>query len=185
MENDNTAVDAVEVDETKDQTTEEAKSFTQAELDAKFAERASRAKADLLKELGIDDLDKTKTELAKFKEHQQAQKTEAQKQAEELQAKETRLAELQAENDKLATKFAISAKGVKADSLDDVALLAKALVTDDKTIEVAIDEVLVKYPHFVAEVDSDVPSIVKDGNMTINTKNNDPFKAKLEKWKNK
>lgn len=181
------AVETTEATETtettQEETAEETKSYTQAELNALFTERAKRAKQDTLKELGIGDVDRFKEQLTAFNEHKESLKTEQEKQAEVLALKEQEYAELQAEKQQLTTKLAMLTKGVNNEALDDVAVLAERLVSDDVTIEQAIDQVLEKYPQFGVQTAEDKPSIVKDGNMkTVDTNTKDPFAAKLAKW---
>ena len=117
---------------------EEAKTFTQEELDKIVKERVARAKKD----------QPSKEELEAFKQWQESQKTEEEKKNEALTnaEKERDAAE---ERALLAeTKLTCLSKGVIATSVADVVILAKSMVTDEITIEQAIDKVLEKYPSF-------------------------------------
>ncbi len=117
---------------------EEAKTFTQEELDKIVKERVARAKKD----------QPPKEELEAFKQWRESQKTEEEKKNEALtNAEEARVA---AEERALLaeTKVTCLSKGVVATSVDDVVILAKAMVNDDLTMEQAIDKVLEKYPSF-------------------------------------
>ena len=160
-------VETVVVEETA---TDETKKFTQAEMDAVVATRlqreADKAKSTVMTELGVEDLEKAKADLLAYNELKESQKTEQEKQAEALALKEQEYAELQAEKQQLTTKLAMLTKGVNNEALDDVAVLAERLVSDDVTIEQAIDQVLEKYPQFGVQTAEDKPSIVKDGNMS-------------------
>ena len=115
---------------------EEAKTFTQEELDKIVKERVARAKKD----------QPSKEELEAFKQWQESQKTN-----EALTNAET--ARVAAEERALLaeTKVTCLSKGVVATSIDDVVILAKAMVNDDLTMEQAIDKVLEKYPSFKGE----------------------------------
>lgn len=120
---------------------EEAKTFTQEELDKIVKERVARAKKD----------QPPKEELEAFKQWQESQKTEEEKKNEALtNAEKARLA---AEEKALALEAKVTclSKGVNANSVDDVVILAKAMVNDDLTMEQAIDKVLEKYPSFKGE----------------------------------
>lgn len=120
---------------------EEAKNFTQEELDKIVKERVARAKKD----------QPSKEELEAFKQWQESQKTEEEKKNEALTNAET--ARVAAEERALLaeTKVTCLSKGVVATSIDDVVILAKAMVNDDLTMEQAIDKVLEKYPSFKGE----------------------------------
>ena len=78
----------------------DTKSFTQAELDKMFADRAKQAKqsaqADLLKALGVDDLDALKTLLKEAANLKQAQMSESEKLQAEAEKAAKRAAELEA-----------------------------------------------------------------------------------------
>ncbi|MFQ7822538.1 hypothetical protein [Clostridium sp.] len=120
---------------------EEAKTFTQEELDKIVKERVARVKKD----------QPPKEELEAFKQWQESQKTEEEKKNEALtNAEKARVA---AEERALLaeTKVTCLSKGVASTSVDDVVILAKAMLNDDLTMEQAIDKVLEKYPSFKGE----------------------------------
>lgn len=111
---------------------EEAKTFTQEELDKIVKERVARVKKD----------QPPKEELEAFKQWQESQKTEEEKKNEALtNAEKARVA---AEERALLaeTKVTCLSKGVASTSVDDVVILAKAMLNDDLTMEQAIDKVL-------------------------------------------
>lgn len=120
---------------------EEPKTFTQEELDAIVKERVARAKKG----------QPSKEDLEAFNSWKESQKTEEEKKSEALtnaeKAKEA--AEERAFN--AETKVTCLSKGVIAANVDDVVILAKAMVTEELTIEQAIDKVLEKYPSFKGE----------------------------------
>jgi hypothetical protein len=120
---------------------EEAKTFTQEELDKIVKERVARVKKD----------QPPKEELEAFKQWQESQKTEEEKKNEALtNAEKARVA---AEERALLaeTKVTCLSKGVASTSVDDVVILAKSMLNDDLTMEQAIDKVLEKYPSFKGE----------------------------------
>lgn len=130
-----------ETTETKtdtEETTQEEKTFTQADVDKLIKERIARERKNQL----------PKEELKAYQEWKESQKTEEEKKNEALtNAEKARLA---AEERALLaeTKVTCLSKGVIATSVDDVVILAKAMVTEEVTIEQAIDKVLEKYPSF-------------------------------------
>lgn len=130
--------DTAETGADTQETTQEEKTFTQAEVDNLLKERVARLKKE----------QPSKEELKAYNDWKESQKTEEEKKDEAL---------TNAEKDKLAaeerallaeTKVTCLSKGVIATSVDDVVTLAKAMVTEEVTIEQAIDKVLEKYPNF-------------------------------------
>lgn len=117
---------------------EEEKTFTQADVDKLIKERLAREKKG----------QPSKEDLKAFKEWQDNQKTNEQKNAEKITEAETKVKEAEARANALEAKVSALSKGVKADSVDDVVTLAKAMVDDDTPIDKAIDKVLKKYPSF-------------------------------------
>ena len=134
----------VETTETKtdtEETTQEEKTFTQADVDKLIRERVARERKNQL----------PKEELKAYNEWKESQKTEEEKKNEALtNAEKARLA-AEEKATALEAKVTCLSKGVKTTSVDDVVILAKAMVTDEVTIEQAIDKVLEKYPSFKGE----------------------------------
>lgn len=124
------------------------KNFTQEDVNNIVAKEAKKAQEKLLKQLGIDDFKNAKEGLQKFREWQESQKTEAEKQAERLQELETKYNTVNEENASLKAQIAAMKAGVHADYVEDVVILAQRLVNDDTTIDDAIAKVVEKYPHF-------------------------------------
>lgn len=123
------------------ETTQGEKTFTQADVDKLIQERVARERKNQL----------SKEELKAYNEWKESQKTEEEKKSEALtNAEKARVA---AEERALLaeTKVTCLSKGVVATSVDDVVILAKSMVTDEVTIENAIDKVLEKYPSFKGE----------------------------------
>lgn len=126
------------------------KLFTQEDVNRIAAREAKEAQEKLLKQLGIEDFESAKEGLQKFREWQEAQKTEAEKQAEQLQKLQEQSQSLAAENEQLKAKLAAVQAGVNPNSIDDVVVLAKNYLSDDVDLHAAIGKVLEKYPHFAA-----------------------------------
>ncbi|GAB6170078.1 hypothetical protein JCM1393_25380 [Clostridium carnis] len=119
----------------------EEKTFTQADVDKLIQERVAREKRGQL----------SKEELKAYNEWKESQKTEEEKKNEALtNAEKARLA-AEEKATALEAKVTCLSKGVIATSVDDVVTLAKAMVTEEVTIEQAIDKVLEKYPSFKGE----------------------------------
>lgn len=134
----------VETTETKtdgQETAQEEKTFTQADVDRLIQERVAREKKNQI----------SKDELKAYNEWKESQKTEEEKKNEALtNAENARIAAEEKANN-LEAKVTCLSKGVIATSVDDVVILAKAMVTDEITVEQAIDKVLEKYPSFKGE----------------------------------
>lgn len=130
--------EAAETNSDTEKTTQEEKTFTQADVDKLIQERVARERKNQL----------SKEELKAYQEWKESQKTEEEKKNEALtNAEKAKLvAEERANN--LEAKVTCLSKGVVATSVDDVVILAKAMVTEEVTIEQAIDKVLQKYPSF-------------------------------------
>ncbi|WLR54841.1 hypothetical protein LC048_20970 [Mesobacillus subterraneus] len=124
------------------------KSFTQEDVNNLIAKETKTTQEKLLKQLGIDDFKNAKDGLQKFKEWQESQKTDAQKQADALKALETEKGTLSEENNSLKAQVSAMKAGVTAESVEDVVALAQRLVNDDTSIDQAISQVVEKYPHF-------------------------------------
>ncbi|MCY8902954.1 hypothetical protein MOD76_19865 [Bacillus spizizenii] len=138
---------------------EGGKTFTQDDVNSIAAREAKAAKENLLKQLGVEDFKNAKEGLAKFKEWQDSQKTEAEKQAERLQEFETQTQTLSSENESLKAQISAMKLGVNADSVPDVVALAKNYVSDEMDLDAAMQKVVEKYPHFKGQQEqSETPS---------------------------
>ena len=127
-------------DEKSGESTEE-KTFTQADVDKMIKDRLAREKKGQL----------SKEEIKAYQDWKESQKTEEEKSKEALTNAEIKVKEAEDRATLAETKVTCLSKGVKADSIDDVVILAKAMVSDDVTIDQAIDKVLEKYPALKGE----------------------------------
>ena len=117
---------------------ESGKTFTKDDVDRLIQEKLDEAKKG----------QPSKEELDAFNEWKESQKTEEEKRSEALTNAE-KAKEAAEERALLAeTKVICLSKGVVADSVDDVVILAKSMVSDSMTMEQAIDKVIEKYPSF-------------------------------------
>lgn len=164
---------------------QEQKTFTQEELNNLIAKEKKAAQENFLKSVGFDDFKNAKDGLAKFKDWQDSQKTEAQKQADALEQASKDLESTKAEKETIAAQLAAVKAGADLEALEDLIVLAKTKVTDEVTIDEAIKQTLEKYPHFKAqqEQQQNKPSF-SGGQHTPPAGNgtDDPFAAKLAKY---
>jgi hypothetical protein len=164
----------------QDQQPNNDKTFTQDDVNNIVAKEVKKAQEKLLKQLGIEDFNSAKEGLQKFREWQDAQKTEAQKQAERLQQLEQQFNAVQQEKESLAAQLAAVKAGVHADYVEDVVVLAQRLVNDDTTLEEAITKVLEKYPHF-KQAQQEPPQQDSKPQFTTGQHSKQP-QSELEKW---
>ena len=127
--------------ETTQTETKEAKSYTQDELDKLIESRVSRERKKIMND----------EEYKKYEAWKESQKTEEEKKNEALTNAEKARIAAEEKATALEAKVTCLSKGVNATSVDDVVILAKAMVTEEVTIEQAIDKVLEKYPSFKGE----------------------------------
>lgn len=142
------------------------KTFSQEDVTRISTKEHKSGYSKAIKDLGFSDVETAKNALAEYAKWQESQKSEADKQAEALTAKDKELANAQAENKVLASKLAALSKGVNTESVDDVIALAERLVTDEVSIDDAIGQVLAKYPQFGKQepVEDKKPTITVPGN---------------------
>lgn len=136
---------------------EGGKTFTQEDVNSIAAREAKAAKESLLKQLGVEDFKNAKEGIAKFKEWQESQKTEAEKMAESLKDYETKYNTVSSENESLKAQISAMKLGVNADSVPDVVALAKNYVSDEVDMNAAMQMVVEKYPHFKEQQQEETP----------------------------
>ncbi|GER73431.1 hypothetical protein [Weizmannia acidilactici] len=143
----------------------------------------NKAQADLLKKLGFENVDALQEVLTKYKEIEDSQKTEFQKQAEKLQELETNFSSVSEENATLKAQISAMKAGVKADAVEDVVVLAKQLISDDVDMDAAIKQVLEKYPQFGQEAPAQPQETQQPKpQFTQGQHNPSPQQTELEKW---
>lgn len=165
---------------------QQEKMLPQSDVNNLIAKETKKAQEKLLKQLGIDDFNSAKEGLQKFKEWQDSQKTEQQKQQEALENLTKEKETLSTENATLKAQLSALKQGVKAESVEDVVALAERLVNDETSIDDAIKQVVEKYPHFAQqqEESQSKPTFTTGQHQTEGHSNNDPFAAKLAKYQN-
>ncbi|KAB8118721.1 hypothetical protein FVB38_15340, partial [Clostridium perfringens] len=123
---------------TEETNQKEEKTFTQADVDKLIKERLAREKKG----------QPSKEELEAFNNWKESQKTEEEKKNEALTNAEKAKQDAEDRANTLEAKVTCLSKGVLADNVDDVVILAKAMISDDVTMDQAVDKVLEKYPSF-------------------------------------
>lgn len=83
---------------------DQAKTYTQADLDRMFSERAAQAKSSMLKALGFESEKDAKEALSRLKSIEDGQKTELQKAQEKLLELERKTADYQRERQEYITR---------------------------------------------------------------------------------
>ncbi len=170
---------------TDSQQQSEDKTFTQEDVNNLISRETKKQQEKLLKQLGVEDFENAKEGMRKFKEWQESQKTEAEKQAERLQELEESYSNASKENETLKAQISAMKQGVKGESVEDVVILAKNMLSDDVDMETAIKEVIEKYPHFAQEEQKEEPKpkFTTGKHTSDGLGESDPFKAKLAKYK--
>ncbi|MGG4039903.1 hypothetical protein [Heyndrickxia ginsengihumi] len=165
------------------QNQENVKTFTQEEVTKIIANEAKKTQEKLLKQLGVDNFKNAKEGLAKFREWQDSQKTEQEKQAERLQELEQKFNSTSEENAVLRAQISAMKAGVKAESVEDVVVLARTLVNDEVDMDSAISKVLEKYPHFAQVVQKEQDNQDQQQKPTFSTGTHQKQEhSELDKW---
>lgn len=163
----------------------EEKTFTQKDVNNIVKKQTASEIEKVLKAAGLTDFENAKDGLAKFKEWQDAQKTDAEKQAEALAQYQKDLEATKAEKETLAAQLNALKHGANAESLSDVIALAKTRVTEELDMESAIKQVLEQYPHFKGtkeQGEQKLPLFSTGEHKTGGQTNDDPFTSKLKKY---
>lgn len=126
------------------------KSYTQEQLNAMMAAEKRTARQALLKELGftVEDDKSFKDTMADIKKTLDADKTQAQKDAEARKLAEDNLAAAEARANQLNMKVSLLSAGVQSQYLDDVITIAVSKVTESNPIEKVIEDLKQRYPMF-------------------------------------
>lgn len=137
-----------QVDLTKNEQRQAEKLFNQDQVNDFVSRETKKEQEKLFKKLGVKDFDSAKDALKKFNKIQEDQKTEAQKLEDNNKTLETERNNYMTEAENAKAELSALKKDVSPDSVSDVIVLAKNLVTDEVDLNDAIDEVLKKYPNF-------------------------------------
>lgn len=180
-------VDGANEQQDDDKQTE--KTFTQEQMNNVVTRESRTAVEKALKELGFDeDFDNAKDGIQAYKKWQESQLSDQEKLNKDLETTRTEKQELEATMANIQAENEALKKGVAGDSVEDVVALAKAKVTDEVTIEEAIQGVIEKYPNFLhnqpeEETENKKPRIVNPGSpKTKSGSTDDALESILEKY---
>ena len=122
---------------------DETKTYTNAELQRMMAKEKkqgkSAGKTELMKELGIDNLDDFKSSLEDFKKYQESQKTEAEKANEKITKATNEKASAEKRAELAEAKVEAMKNGVNPQFVDDVITLALAKKQDGEDLSDVIE----------------------------------------------
>lgn len=122
--------------------------FTQEDASAFAAREAKKAREGLLRQLGIngDDVKSVAEKIKQYDEWQEAQKTEAERIADNAKVAQEALDTERNKTVLLERKVVALGKGVPAEKLNDYVSLATARMSDDVDFESALDKALEAFP---------------------------------------
>lgn len=164
------------------------KYLPQSQVEKIAARQSKEATEKMLRELGIEDFENAKDGMAKFREWQESQKTEQDKQREEFEKAQNKLSQYEKDMQAVQYENAALKADVKPENVDDVVALAERRVTDEKDIDAAMKEVVEIYPQFkkTAEApEENKPHFLGGSHRSDGNKATDPFAAKVAKYQNK
>nr|DAN17833.1 MAG TPA: Major capsid protein [Caudoviricetes sp.] len=170
---------------------EQARTFSQEEVNGLVAKESKKAQEQIFKSLGFEDIKSAKEGFEKLKAWEDSQKSESEKSAEALTAKEQELAKALSDNKTLSAQLSALKQGVIADSVDDVIALSERLVSDEVSIDDAIKQILTKYPQFGTKQEQDEekpkPTFATAGNPTAVSAGGevDPFQSIIDSYRKK
>lgn len=173
------------------ESTEQARTFSQEEVNGLVAKESKKAQEKIFKSLGFEDIKSAKEGFEKLKAWEDSQKSESEKSAEALNAKEQELAKALSDNKTLSAQLSALKQGVNADSVDDVIALSERLVSDEVSIDDAIKQILTKYPQFGTKQEQDEekpkPTFATVGNPTAVSAGGevDPFQSIIDSYRKK
>lgn len=173
------------------ESTEQARTFSQEEVNGLVAKESKKAQENIFKSLGFEDIKSAKEGFEKLKAWEDSQKSESEKSAEALNAKEQELAKALSDNKTLSAQLSALKQGVIADSVDDVIALSERLVSDEVSIDDAIKQILTKYPQFGTKQEQDEekpkPTFATAGNPTAVSAGGevDPFQSIIDSYRKK
>ena len=173
------------------ESTEQARTFSQEEVNGLVAKESKKAQEQIFKSLGFEDIKSAKEGFEKLKAWEDWQKSESEKSAEALNAKEQELAKALSDNKTLSAQLSALKQGVNADSVDDVIALSERLVSDEVSIDDAIQQILTKYPQFGTKQEQDEekpkPTFATAGNPTASSVGGevDPFQSIIDSYRKK
>lgn len=132
----------------------EDKTFTQEQVNSMIAAEKRKNLSSVYKSLGFDSEEAAKAFVDKYKGEEEKNKTDlvkAQERASQLEAEKNAEA---AKAQNLQYKFDAIAEGCDTKAAEDVVILAKAKMSDDKDFATALKEVKTQYPAMFGQTDN-------------------------------
>ena len=173
--------DTTKTDEKKETKSEEEKKYSDKELNDISLKNEKKALAKQLKDLGIDDIEKAKSILAKAKADEEANKSSDQKTQELTQARDK--AKLEAVNAKIEN--ALLRKGVSESRIERaVRLIDKTNIVDkDGEIDISkltseVEDTIKDFPELISKKEEDKQTFKIGGDGKEDSKDDDMSKMR-------
>lgn len=125
---------------------QEDKTFTQEQVNSMIAAEKRKNLSSVYKGLGFESEEAAKEFIEKYKQEEEKNKSELVKAQEEAKKAQAEKAAETARAQDLQYKFDAMAEGCDAKAAEDVVVLAKAKMSDDKDFAAALKEVKEQYP---------------------------------------
>lgn len=122
------------------------KTFTQEQVNSMIAAEKRKNLSSVYKGLGFESEEAAKQFVEKYKQQEENNKSELVKEQEKNKQLEAEKRAEQSKAQDLQYKFDAMAEGCDAKSAEDVVVLAKAKMSDDKDFAAALKEVKEQYP---------------------------------------
>lgn len=127
-------------DDDNDNNDKEEKKFTQSELSAVATTEKKQGRKSAFRELGFKNEKEAKAEMAEFKKWKESQLTPEQKAQKDLDDSKEATSEAEKRAQAAEEKLAVVIAGVRKDSIDDVLVIARVKVTEDKSLDDVLNE---------------------------------------------
>ena len=131
----------------------EDKTFTQEQVNSMIAAEKRKNLSSVYKNLGFESEEDAKAFIGKYKDQEEKNKSDLEKEQQKSKqlAAEKKAADQKAQD--LQYKFDAMAEGCDAKAAEDVVVLAKAKMSDDKDFAAALKEVKEQYPAMFGQTD--------------------------------
>lgn len=133
----------------------EDKTFTQEQVNSMIAAEKRKNLSSVYKNLGFESEEDAKAFIGKYKDQEEKNKSDLEKEQQKSKqlAAEKKAADQKAQD--LQYKFDAMAEGCDAKAAEDVVVLAKAKMSDDKDFAAALKEIKEQYPAMFGQSDDD------------------------------
>lgn len=130
------------------------KTFTQEQVNSMIAAEKRKNLSSVYKGLGFESEEAAKQFVEKYKQEEEKNKSELVKEQEKNKQLEAEKKAEQSKAQDLQYKFDAMAEGCDAKSAEDVVVLAKAKMSDDKDFAAALKEVKEQYPAMFGQTEN-------------------------------